>query len=56
VVPLRRQNRAGAREGIIADDLQHVLLNEAHRLGGLVDAVDRIKAVNDFFEQLDFEL
>lgn len=55
-MPSRRQNRAGAREGVISDDLERALLNEVHQLGGLVSAVDRIKAVNDFFAQLDLEL
>jgi DNA-directed RNA polymerase specialized sigma24 family protein len=55
-VPSRRQNRAGAREGIISAELEAALLNESHALGGLVEAVDRIKAVNDFFAKMDLEL
>jgi hypothetical protein len=55
-MPSLRHNRAGAREGTISAELQAALLSESHALGGVVDPVDRIKAVNDFFAQLDFEL
>ncbi|WP_297782763.1 hypothetical protein [Aeromicrobium sp.] len=55
-MPSRRQNRAGARKGIVSAELEAALLKESRALGGLVEAVDRIKAVNDFFAQLDLEL
>lgn len=55
-VPSRRQNRAGARSGIISVGLEAALSKEAHALGGVVGAVDRIQAINDFFAGLDFEL
>lgn len=55
-MPSLRHNRAGARDGIISAELQAALLNEAHQLANVVDPVDRIQAINDFFAQLDFEL
>jgi uncharacterized protein YerC len=55
-MPSLRHNRAGAREGVLSPELQAALLAESHSLGGVVDAVERIKAVNDFFAQLDIEL
>lgn len=56
VMPSRRANRAGAREGIISAELAAALMKESYELGGTVEAVERIKAVNDFFAQVDLEL
>ncbi|KQX74497.1 helix-turn-helix domain-containing protein [Aeromicrobium sp. Root472D3] len=55
-MPSRRQNRAGARDGVISAELEATLLKDAHALRSMVEAVDRIQAVNDFFAQLDLEL
>lgn len=55
-MPSLRHNRAGAREGVLSPALLAALLAESRSLGGVVDAVERIKAVNDFFAQLDLEL
>ncbi|VXB04093.1 conserved exported hypothetical protein [Aeromicrobium sp. 9AM] len=55
-MPSRRHNRAGARDGIISAELQAALLRECHQLGSIVEAVERVQALNDFFAQLDFEL
>ena len=55
-VPTRRQNRSGARDGLISAELQAALLAEAHQLASIDGAVEQVKAVNDFFAQLDAEL
>jgi hypothetical protein len=37
-------------------ELQAALLAETHQLASIVDPVERIEAINDFFAQFDFEL
>lgn len=55
-MPSRRHNRSGAREGSISAELEAALLSESHQLGSIVDPVERVRAINDFFAQLDLEL
>lgn len=52
----RRQNRSGARDGLISADLQAALFAEVRQLASTDSAVEQVKAVNDFFAQLDVEL
>jgi hypothetical protein len=53
-VPPRR--RAGSRPGDISPEFQAALAAEVERLAGLGDSQVVVRAVNDFFAQLDFEL
>jgi hypothetical protein len=48
--------RAGSRPGTISAELEAALAREAMNLAAVTDAVDQVKAVNDFFAQLDYEL
>lgn len=53
-MPPRR--RAGSRPGDISPEFQAALAAEVERLAGLGDSQVVVRAVNDFFAQLDFEL
>ncbi|WP_311208457.1 MULTISPECIES: hypothetical protein [unclassified Aeromicrobium] len=55
-MPTRRHRRTGARDGHISAQLQRALLKEVHALSAVVDPADRVRAVNDFFAQLDAEM
>lgn len=55
-MPTRRHRRTGARDGRISAELQRALLAEVHDLGQIVDPAERVRAVNDFFAQLDAEM
>lgn len=51
-----RRRRTGSRPGVISPELQAALHREATRLAALGDSVQIVRAVGDFFAQLDFEL
>ena len=51
-----RRRRAGAREGNLSASLKLALQREANSLGRIGAAVDRVRAVNDFYAQIDLEL
>jgi hypothetical protein len=55
VVPPNRR-RAGSRPGVVSDELKARLTAEAIDLVAVQDPVARIRAVNDFYAQLEFEL
>jgi uncharacterized protein YerC len=55
-VSTHRQNRSGARDGLISADLQAALPAEVCQLASIDGAVEQVKTVNDFFAQLDVEL
>lgn len=53
-MPPRR--RAGSRPGSLSPRLQTAIAIEATGLASLADAADQVRAVSDFYAQLDFEL
>lgn len=53
-MPPRR--RAGSRPGVISPEFQEALAAEIERLAALGESQVVVRAVNDFFAQLDFEL
>jgi uncharacterized protein YerC len=50
------RRRAGSRPGVISAEFQKALTAEIERLTALDDSQVVVRAVNDFFAQLDFEL
>jgi len=56
VPPPAQARRAGARAGVLAKAIRAALRDEAARLGTVVDAVARVRAVGDAFAALDGEL
>src|SRR3954470_18523092 len=53
--PGQRPRRAGARRGAIAPAVRAALREEARRLSGVPDEVERVRLVGDFFAALDRE-
>lgn len=51
-----RRRRAGSRPGVISPEFQKALAAEIERLAAHGDSQVVVRAVNDFFAQLDFEL
>jgi hypothetical protein len=48
--------RAGARRGVISEQLRRALLHEGGELAGRPDPVEQVKAIYDFHAELDYEL
>jgi hypothetical protein len=53
---MARSRRAGSRQGVISEALRASLRGEADTLRAISEPSERVRSVNDFYAQLDFEL